>query len=210
MPQQQLELRTRPVGTAQMNTYVLADPDTGESVLFDPGAEPDTLTALLEGTQPTAIILTHTHRDHIGALDDMRARLQVPLLAHPGPHSEGVTLEAERWINHHDTVQVGSYTLHAIHTPGHSDDMLTFAIEGDNRMIVGDTVFDGGPGRTWTSQQFRQTLTTLREIVLSWPDDTVCYPGHGPAFRLGDRRADIEAFIQKDHGNFFGNATWDM
>jgi glyoxylase-like metal-dependent hydrolase (beta-lactamase superfamily II) len=71
-------------------------------------------------------------------------------------------------------------------------------------------VFDGGPGRTWTSQQFRQTLTTLREIVLSWPDDTVCYPGHGPAFRLGDRRADIEAFIQKDHGNFFGNATWDM
>lgn len=210
MPQQQLELRTRPVGTAQMNTYVLADPDTGESVLFDPGAEPDTLTALLEGTQPTAIILTHTHRDHIGALDDMRARLQVPLLAHPGPHSEGVTLEADRWINHHDTVQVGSYTLHAIHTPGHSDDMLTFAIEGDNRMIVGDTVFDGGPGRTWTSQQFRQTLTTLREIVLSWPDDTVCYPGHGPAFRLGDRRADIEAFIQKDHGNFFGNATWDM
>jgi hydroxyacylglutathione hydrolase len=50
----------------------------------------------------------------------------------------------------------------------------------------------------------------LREMVLPWPDDAVCYPGHGPHFCLGDRRAAIEAFLGKDHGEFFGDATWDM
>ncbi len=206
----EMELRTRPVGPWPMNTYVLVCPESGESVLFDPGAEPDTLQAMLHDTQPTAIILTHTHRDHIGALDEMRQRLQVPLMAHTGPHSAEISLEADRWLNDDDTVQVGQHRLRAIHTPGHSHDMLSFAIEGNHRVIVGDTVFEGGPGRTWSHQDFRQTLSTLRAIVLTWPDETVCYPGHGPAFRLGDKRAAIEAFVQKDHGSFFGDATWDM
>jgi glyoxylase-like metal-dependent hydrolase (beta-lactamase superfamily II) len=210
MTTESMELRTRPVGEKQMNTYVLICPTTRQSVLFDPGAEPDTLTELLENTTPVYIILTHTHTDHVGALDEMQQRLQVPLLAHPGPHTSGVTIQADRWLNDGDTVQVGNHTLRAIATPGHSLDMLSFAIEGDHRIIVGDTVFDGGPGKTWSSDDFQRTLHTLRTIVLTWPDDTVCYPGHGPAFRLGDRRAVIEAFVNKDHGDFYGDAAWDM
>lgn len=205
-----MELRTRPVGVARMNTYVLVCPLTHESILFDPGAEPQTLLELLEGSKPTAIILTHTHRDHVGALDEMRQRLNVPLLAHPGPHTPGVTINADRWLNDGDSVQVGQYSLHAIHTPGHSQDMLSFAIDGDQRIIVGDTIFDGGPGKTWSPEDFQTTLATLRSIVLAWPDETVCYPGHGPAFRLGERRAAIEAFLSKDHGSFSGDATWHM
>ncbi len=54
------------------------------------------------------------------------------------------------------------------------------------------------------------TLANLRNIILTWPDDTVCYPGHGPSFRLGDKRAAMTAFAHKDHGNFFGDATWEM
>ncbi len=207
---QPLELRTRPVGTMQMNTYVLVCPDTRQSVLFDPGAEPQVLLELLTDSHAIAIILTHTHRDHIGALDTMRARLAVPLLAHPGPHSPGVKLEAERWLNAGDSVQVGNHTLRAIHTPGHSADMVSFAIEHDPRIIVGDTIFDGGPGKTRSSADFQTTLHTLRTVVLSWPDETHCYPGHGPDFRLGDRRAAIEAFLRKDHGTFYGDAAWDM
>ena len=207
---QPMELRTRQVGPWGMNTYVLICPDTKRSVLIDPGADPDTLSEMLAGSSPVAILLTHTHGDHTGALAEMRSRLNVPLLAHSGPDAGGIELDADRWLQDGDLVQAGSHTLRVYHTPGHIGDQICFAIEGDYRIIVGDTIFDGGPGKTWTSEEFQTTLKTLREIVLTWPDSTVCYPGHGPHFRLGDRRAAIEAFLGKDHGDFFGDATWDM
>lgn len=207
---QPMELRTRQVGPWGMNTYVLVCPDSKRSVLIDPGADPDILSDMLAGTTPVAILLTHTHGDHTGALDEMRSRLKVPLLAHPGPHAGGIELDANRWLRHGNVVQVGSHTLQVYHTPGHIGDQICFAIEGDYRIVVGDTIFDGGPGKTWSSEEFQTTLKTLREIVLAWPDATICYPGHGPHFRLGDRRAAIEAFLEKDHGDFFGDATWDQ
>jgi glyoxylase-like metal-dependent hydrolase (beta-lactamase superfamily II) len=209
-PEVFLELRSRTVGDKQMNAYALICPHTSESVLIDPGDEPDTLQEMMVHSTPTSIILTHTHNDHIGALDEMRKHFDVPLLAHPGPHAPGVKIKAHRWLDDGDTVQVGRYKLRAIHTPGHSSDMISFELLNDSRIMVGDTLFDGGPGRTWNTEQFQTTLQTLREIVLSWPDETTCYPGHGPSFRLGDRRAAIEAFVNKDHGDFYGNATWDM
>ena len=205
-----LDLRIRQVGPWGLNSYALVCPTTRQSVLFDPGAEPDSLTQMLAGSNPMAILLTHTHFDHIGALDEMRARLNVPVVAHPAPHAGGIELRADRWLNHGDKVAVGERTLRVYHAPGHIADQICFAIEGDHRVIVGDTIFEGGPGKTWSTEGFRTTLQTLREVVLSWPDDTVCYPGHGPFFRLGDKRADIEAFLSKDHGDFFGDAIWDM
>ena len=207
---QPMQLITRQVGPWGMNTYVLICPHTKSSVLIDPGADPDTLSEMLAGSTPVAILLTHTHGDHTGALEEMRSRLNVPLLAHPGPHAGGIELDADRWLQDGDRVQVGSHTLHVYHTPGHIGDQICFAIEDDYRNVVGDTIFAGGPGKTWTSEEFQTSLKTLREIVLAWPDSMVCYPGHGPHFRLGDRRAAIEAFVAKDHGDFFGDATWDM
>jgi glyoxylase-like metal-dependent hydrolase (beta-lactamase superfamily II) len=205
-----LDLRTRQVGPWGMNTYALVCPETGESILFDPGADPEILQEMLAGSTPVAIALTHTHYDHVGALDEMRQRLDVPLLAHPGPHANGMTLDADRWLEDGDTVQLGQHTLHVRYAPGHIGDQICFVIADDNRVIVGDTIFDGGPGKTWDNEGFQTTLNTLRTVVLSWPDDTLCYPGHGPSFRLGDRRAAIEAFLAKDHGDFYGDAEWGM
>jgi glyoxylase-like metal-dependent hydrolase (beta-lactamase superfamily II) len=179
-------------------------------VLIDPGADPETLLKMLDGTEPLGILLTHTHPDHFGALEEMRASLNAPVMAHAGPHFEGVGLDVDRTLADGDLVQVGEHTLRVYHTPGHIPDMLCFALRVDHRIIVGDTIFEGGPGKTWAAEEFQTSLQTLREVVLAWPDETVCYPGHGPHFRLGDRRADIEAFLNKDHGNFFGDATWDM
>ncbi len=202
------DLRTRQVGPWGMNTYALVCMETGASVLIDPGDEPDALAAMLAGSRPAAILLTHSHMDHVGALDEMKGRLQVPVMAHPGEHAEPIT--ADRWLEEGDTVSFGRHTLTARHTPGHIGDQICFVPHGDWRVIVGDTIFEGGPGKTWSAEGFRTTLQSLREVVLTWPDETVCYPGHGPSFRLGDLRPAIEAFVAKDHGDFHGDATWEM
>ena len=206
---EKLILKKLEVGPWPMNTYVLICPETKESVLFDPGADPDTLSAALEGSTPKAIWLTHTHPDHVEALDEMRKRLQVPVLAHPGQHA--VEPNADSELNHGDIVTVGNYSIRIHYGPGHIDDHIAFQIQNDNRIVVGDIIFEGGPGRTWSAESFRTTLKTLQDVVLPWPDDSICYPGHGPHFRLGDRRADIEAFVAKDHPvDFHGDAEWEM
>jgi glyoxylase-like metal-dependent hydrolase (beta-lactamase superfamily II) len=193
-----------------MNAYALVCPATRQSVLIDPGAEPDTLQEMLADTRPAGILITHTHPDHIGALDEMRARLKAPVMAHPGPHHEGLDLNADRRLHHGEEVRVGQHRLKVYHTPGHIGDIICLAIVGDERIVVGDTIFEGGPGKTESVEGFQRTRQTLRDIILAWPDDTVCYPGHGPHFRLGDKRAAIEAFLAKDHGDLFGDATWEM
>jgi glyoxylase-like metal-dependent hydrolase (beta-lactamase superfamily II) len=205
-----LKIRMRQVGPWAMNAYAVICPDTRKSVLVDPGAEPEALVRLLAGSDPAAIVLTHAHGDHTGALADMRKRLKVPLMAHPGLRAGAAGPDADRWLSHGGTVTVGGHDITVYHTPGHSPDQISLMIENRQRVIVGDTIFEGGPGRTWSPEAFRITLKTLREIVLPWADETLCYPGHGPSFRLGDKRKKIEAFLDKDHGRFFGDATWEM
>lgn len=201
-----LELRHRNVGPWGMNTYALVCPATKASVLIDPGADPETLLAMLAGTTPVAILLTHTHQDHVGALAEMQQALKVPLLAHPNAIGRQIT--ADRWLDTGDQVTVGESTLGVVYAPGHIDDQICFILENDHRIIVGDTIFAGGPGRTASTEAFQTTLATLRNVVLSWPDEALCYPGHGPSFRLGDIRAAVEGFVQRDHGPFFGDAEW--
>lgn len=205
-----LQLRRRTVGPWPMNAYALICPETHESVLVDPGAEPDKLMELLEPSKPLAIVLTHTHPDHIGALEEMRSRLDVPVWAYEGPHHGGVEINEERGLQDGEVLQIGEQRVTVEHAPGHVVDHICLVLQEDDRILVGDTLFEGGPGKTWNREQFQTTLQTLRDIVLAWPDDTICYPGHGPNFPLRTVRPKIEAFVARDHGDFYGDATWDM
>ena len=204
-------LHTRRVGHYALNAYVLVNPQSGNSVLIDPGAQPEELLQMLAGTTPVAILITHGHPDHIGALDEMRRRLHVPVMAHRVSALDAANpIKADRFLQDGDRIAVGRHFLRVYHTPGHTPEQVCFQIEEDHRIIVGDTIFKGGPGKTWSSEDFQTTLATLRDVVLTWSDETHCYPGHGLSFNLGEQRAAIAAFIKQDHGDFFGDATWDM
>lgn len=205
-----LKIKAAQVGPWGLNAYALVCSETRQSALIDPGADPEALEALLAKSVPIAIILTHTHSDHTGALTDMRRRMRVPLMVHPGSAAVNAHLDAEKWLAHGDLIHIGNQRVKVCHTPGHCEDQISLLNERHHYAVVGDTIFEGGPGKTWSEQTFRMTLKTLQNVVLSWPRETVCYPGHGNSFRLGDIRRDIEAFIAKDHGGFFGDATWDM
>ncbi|MCP4746909.1 MAG: MBL fold metallo-hydrolase [Desulfobacteraceae bacterium] len=206
-----LELRKAVVGPWQINTYAFVCPKSGESLLIDPGAEPQSIKALLDGSRPKAIVVTHSHPDHIGALPEMREMLQVPVMAHSGTLPSGnLMVDADHWLQDGISIVVGSFRLLVYHTPGHTDDQICLGVESDPRYVVGDTIFENGPGKTWTVDGFKTTLRTLRRVVMHWPDEAICYPGHGASFRLKDKRADIEAFLAKNHGNFYGDAMWKM
>lgn len=205
-----LQLHCRPVGAFSMNAGLLFCRESGHSVLVDPGAEPETLLEMIGKSQLQAILITHCHGDHIGALNAIRDRCRAPVMAHPGMDPDASPIDADRWLTHGDELTVGRYQLKVFHTPGHTRDQVSFALQNDNRIMVGDTLFEGGPGRTWSAQEFKTTLRTLQEIVMQWPNDTICFPGHGDRFCLGDRKDAIARFVSKDHGDFYGDATWDM
>ncbi len=205
-----LKLVKRVVGPWSLNAYALVCPDSLDSVLVDPGAEPDVLHQMLKGTRPKAIVVTHGHPDHIGALGAVRRQLGVPVFAHHSGSNIHGPLVADRWIEDGERITVGNHALRVIHTPGHTDDQICLDIMASPIVLVGDTIFEGGPGRTASAADFRKTKVTLRETVLGWPDETVCYPGHGPSFRLGEKRMAIEQFLHHDHEDFFGDATWEM
>lgn len=205
-----LILKTDQVGPWGMNTYALIDRESNQSILFDPGGDPDKLSAMLGDSDPIAIVLTHTHVDHVMALDEMKERLKVPVILHPGPIETGEEVEGDSFLEDGDTLQLGAHTLRAVYAPGHIGNHIALTIDGDDRIIVGDIIFEGGPGKTWTTEGFATTLKSLRNVVLTWSDDAICHPGHGPIFRLGDIREQVEAFLAKDHGDFTGDAEWGM
>ena len=208
-------LKADQVGPWGMNSYALICDQTNESVLIDPGGDPDKLNAMLADSRPVAVLLTHTHIDHVMALKQMLDQLDVPLLLHPGEHASDFEMpDCEHgFLNDGDSFAFGVQSLKVRYAPGHIGDQICFLInpdQEDHRIVVGDTIFAGGPGKTWSHEGFLQTLETLKAVVLPWPDESICYPGHGPNFRLGDIRPQVETFIAQDHGEFFGDAEWSM
>jgi glyoxylase-like metal-dependent hydrolase (beta-lactamase superfamily II) len=188
------------------NCYIVADRDAGEAVLVDPGEEADLFLARLrtEGLTLTAIWLTHAHLDHVAGIGQVKETLDVPVWLHPAdrelydrvPDQARMFLGAtmaplpppDRAFVPGDPVRVGACAFDVRFVPGHSPGSVAFIHEGI--AIVGDVLFAGSVGRVDLPGGDGRTLVrSIRDQLLTLPDDTVVYPGHGPETTIGRERA---------------------
>ena len=188
------------VGPLQANCYLLADSSSQQAVIIDPGDEVAVLSDMIAQAQAavTAILCTHGHPDHIGAavalaevsnIDkiylhpaevEMLSELGVPeMTEHLGPRLQT--------YDEGDQLEVGKLAVRVIHTPGHSPGSVCLAVQ--QMLFTGDTLFDGGVGRTdLPGGSDSQLRASLQRIVKEFPPQTVIYPGHGPTSTLAAQR----------------------
>ena len=190
------------VGPFAENTY-LVDDGHGNGVLVDPGDEAERLISLVETSGVTlhAIWLTHAHLDHIGGIAGVKRRWNVPVYMHPadapvfafGARSAaayGVPFEQpappDKTLADGDTLRVGNTEFTVWHVPGHAPGHVIFLADGV--MLGGDLVFAGSIGRVDLPLSDPRAMQRSLDRLSSLPDETVVYPGHGPATTLARER----------------------
>jgi glyoxylase-like metal-dependent hydrolase (beta-lactamase superfamily II) len=192
-----------PFGT---NTYVLTCQETGESVVVDAPGEVGKIMEALQGTHPQYILMTHDHFDHVGALSELKSALNVPVAAHPADAND-LPVPVDILLNQGEKISFGGIELEVIHTPGHTPGSLCFL--ADDYLIVGDTLFPGGPGKTQSPADFRQIIESITQKIFRLPADTRVYPGHGEATTVKEAKQQYELFSTRPHDpNLCGDVVW--
>ncbi len=151
------------VGPLQTNCYILADEKTKECVVIDPGDDVEKISAVInrQKLKPKFILLTHSHFDHVGALDEIKKKFGIVVSSNP----EGLTV---------------------IETPGHTKDSVCFIV--DDKIVSGDTLFYQGIGRTdLKGGDYKQLEKSLKRLM-EFPGHFKVYPGHGPETTIGEER----------------------
>ncbi len=202
-----LRLIALPLGPLETNCYLVLDDASDEAVIVDPGADAGRIQAALaaEGARASAIWLTHAHFDHVGAIADLQEVEPLPVLLHPDDRQlyEHATVQAAAYglmvrspeaptspLAHGQTLSVGAHTARCLHTPGHAPGHVAFWFEDAGVVLAGDALFKGSIGRTDIAFGDHDTLLrSIREQLLTLPDETVVYPGHGPATTIGAERS---------------------
>ena len=192
-----------PFGT---NTYLLICQKTGASVIVDAPGEADKVLKRLEETHPKYMLMTHNHMDHVEALAALKSALNIPLAAH-ADDARGLPVKPEQFLNDGDTISFGEIQLKVLHTPGHTPGSLCFL--AGSYLISGDTIFPGGPGKTWSSDDFKKIVASLANKIFTLPDETKVYPGHGDATVIKKEKQEFEAFSAKPHDpDLCGDVVW--
>jgi glyoxylase-like metal-dependent hydrolase (beta-lactamase superfamily II) len=171
-----------PFGGEQVNAWLVRA--GGMVLLFDAGFEPADLAKALafRGVScPDRVFITHSHRDHVGALKQLLGQ-GVPV------HSAGLPGTVE--MRPGGAVLCGPLTVRAFDLSGHAVPALGFCIDGlaGPALVTGDALFAGSIGGCGSAEIYGRALGLLRETLAVWPDETVILPGHGPATTLGEER----------------------
>jgi len=196
-------LELEPFGT---NAYVLVCRLTRESVLVDAPAQASKIVERLKGTAPKYILITHAHMDHIGALSELKSKLNITVAAHP-LDARKLPIPPDILLNDGDTVSFGNIELKVLHTPGHTPGSICFLT--GHYLISGDTIFPSGPGKTVSPADFNRIIESITTKILVLPDDTQVYPGHGDSTILGKEKKKFAVFSSKPHDdNLCGDVLW--
>ena len=211
-----LIVKTLPVGQLQTNCYLVADAETGEAMVVDPGAEGERIYAAaekLQGTQASVwvkyVVNTHAHFDHVRAnaplLEKLRASQETPpeLVAHaealPALAQGGNAAlfgfrvvpspEPERVVGEGDRLTLGAHEFQVMHTPGHSPGSISLYCAAESVVFGGDVLFRQGVGRyDLPGGSWQQLLDSIQQVLFALPDQTVVYSGHGPATTIGEEK----------------------
>lgn len=200
-----IRVETITVGPLAVNCYLAGDRQGQDALLVDPGAEPERILRTIRegGWQVQQVLLTHAHFDHVLGLDAVREALGTPVLLPEGeeemlkrvPEAVRAWLGTEvptpadpdRLLREGEELSVGGETFRVLATPGHSPGSITLA--GEELAFVGDAVFAGSIGRTdLPGGDYEQLMESIREQILTLPDGTRLYPGHGPVTTVGRER----------------------
>ncbi|MCS7207079.1 MAG: MBL fold metallo-hydrolase [Dehalococcoidia bacterium] len=193
-------------GRYSNNAYILACRATGEGLLIDAPEEPHKVLDALGGIPVRTILLTHRHPDHWAGLATLKSALGVPV-AIGSADAEGLPFPPDILIADGQVFPFGRHVLQAIATPGHTPGSTCFL--WGRFLFSGDTLFPGGPGRTRTPQDFRQIVESIRQRLLTLPEDTRVLPGHGAATTIGRARAEYAVFASRPHPpDLCGDVVW--
>jgi glyoxylase-like metal-dependent hydrolase (beta-lactamase superfamily II) len=203
------------VGQVQENCFIVREQGSGRGLIVDPGDEAERLLEAVEALQiehVDAILVTHTHFDHIGAVAPVARATGAPVYC---PELEREVLanimeyvpwpgfgpfesyEADHTVKGGETLELAGLTIDVIFTPGHSPGHVTYAVRGENALFSGDVLFQMSVGRVDLPGGDWPTLSASIESLLgSFAPETVVYPGHMGLTTLGQERA-TNPFLQE-------------
>jgi glyoxylase-like metal-dependent hydrolase (beta-lactamase superfamily II) len=195
-----VEIHSFVVTPFQVNCYVAVD--NGEAVVIDPGEATPLLLRQVAGFTVKAIVNTHGHADHCGANASLVNATGAPLACHAAdlPLLQALEVQGQMFgldvepspnpdwfLKDGDVIEFGKSALTVLHVPGHSPGHI--ALSGEGVLFAGDVLFSGSIGRTdLPGGNAEQLLNSIRTRLLTLPDTTKVYCGHGPSTTIGEER----------------------
>lgn len=198
-----MKIQTIKVGELETNCYLVSS-ENGETLVIDPGEDAGKIIKSIEacGLRPVAIVITHGHPDHIGAVVEINKKYNAPIYIHiedahfltPAASFLGrllgyqmQSLKIDQKLKDNQEIKVGNLIFKVLHTPGHSPGGICLLV--DHVLFSGDTLFEDGVGRTDLYGGSEERLwKSIKEKLFILPDETIVYPGHGPSTTIGKEK----------------------